>query len=691
MTEAFLEALHADPWTKSLVDLPELNRDVSSLIEGRVHHLRAVAQEHPAQLRSEALVILGPPGTGKTHLFARVRKGLGPRAVFVHVRPLLHTGLTAGHVLSEAVAQLAQPSFGRDEWQVEAMVGSLIGHVEGRGGDFPTAHLSAFQTLTRDALTQRLDEILEELLRRLPDLDDVFLERLLRIPFVPPRQKRALLAWMTGKDCDPSQLSRIGAASSMNPENVIRAFRTLTSAAALGAPLVLVFDQLENLIQRDATEERVTQYGNLIAELVDSTRGLLVVQMALDSEWEQGIAPRLNLSQQSRVMMKKVSAELPSPKQRRELLELWHGGLDAREHAFPWPFTSEQVEQLTALPGVTPRMLLSAFKEAREGGSPSLLREPSVTGAVGEIEPALNAEELSRVLAEEWHAQLVAAHALLDDAEGQRAGVDPDRLCDGLLLASEFASGAELRGVNDAYIPLLPRAAGGRWVCLLHQAHHRSIGAALERVLAQETTSPGLLLREQRRPLLPTWKSTNQLLIEAITRPHIAWHELTREEVASLLALEAIVQTARSGDICDPRGKPISEREVLGFLREEIHPERWTVTTKLRVATAGEAPRPDPSPTERAEESAPAHETSLADTVAGLGSPAGHEVPNDDLTVEIEAVLQRLRVASIERVIREVARLRTDAGRGTVMVGLERAGERVRWFGRNLVAWGDRS
>lgn len=680
MTEAFLDALHADPWTKSLLDLPELNLAVSSLIGERVYALRAAAQGHPEHLRTESLVVLGPPGTGKTHLFARLRKQLGPRAVFVHIRPLLHAGLSANHILGEAVTQLAQPSFGRDEWQVEAMVGSLIGYIEGSGGDFPIAHLSAFRDLPLAERTQKLEDVVEGLLARLPDLDDVFLERLLRIPFAVPRERRALLAWLTGRDCDPSQLSRIGASVSMNPENVVRALRTLTSVAALGAPLVLVFDQLENLIARDAAEERVTQYGNLIAELVDSTRGLLIVQMALDSEWEQGIAPHLNLSQKSRLMMKKVSAELPTRAQSRALLQLWHDGLDSPEHPFPWPLSAEQVDRVSSLPGLTPRMLLSAFKESLEGTPPSILEDEVRPVATGEGDGAL--EELTRVLEEEWRARLGAAHEHIDAAEDHRAGVDADRLCDGILVAAEFVSGAGLRGHNDPYIQMLPRepGGGGRWVCLLHQGHHRSIGAALERVLAREAELPGVLVREQRRPLLPTWKATSQLLAEAIARPRVVWHELTREETASLLALEELVQTARSRDICDARGRPISERDVFHFLREQIHPENWPLAAKLTGAKLTGA------------------ELTGAELDAGRAESSSREtnrmtLPSGDgeLRIELAAVLRRLRVASLDRVIREVSRGREGAGRAVVLDGLRRMDDQVQWFGRNLVAWGDES
>jgi predicted ATPase len=52
------------------------------------------------------LVVLGAPGAGKTHLFARLRQRLGPKAVFVHVRPLLNSEMTARFVLYEIAKQL---------------------------------------------------------------------------------------------------------------------------------------------------------------------------------------------------------------------------------------------------------------------------------------------------------------------------------------------------------------------------------------------------------------------------------------------------------------------------------------------------------------------------------------------------------------------------------------------------------
>lgn len=522
MSESFLGTVHADPWNNHLIDLTSLNARVTDTIEDCVRSVRECAKSRPRELRSESLVFLGPPGAGKTHLFARLRKHLGPRAVFVHIRPLIHAGLTPGFVLHHAVTQLAQPSYGQP--QADALVGSLLGYCEAQGVEFPRAHLSAFRELPEDARKEQAERIVDQVLELFPDLDDVFIERLLQVPLAAPRQQRALLSWLSGQDCDPSQLARIDAFQSLRPEHAVRALRTLGSLAALGSPLVLVFDQLENLVQRDQLEERITRYGNLIAELVDSTRGLLIVQMALDSEWEQAIEPQLNLSQRSRVVMKKQVIALPTPNESHALLQLWHEQLDDPAGPLPWPFERQAFDRLLALPGLTPRMLLSSLREAREGSPIGLLSEEPTRE-----ETAVETED---TLSREWMIRLDAAHTDLDRHEAQQNAIDEGRFCDGLLIAAEFEPELTLRGTGTAPVQLQTKGDKHVAISFLHHAHHRSVGAALDRLLELPETTRGVIIREQWRALSPTWRGTLAKQAALLARPGIAWHDLTREEAA---------------------------------------------------------------------------------------------------------------------------------------------------------------
>jgi hypothetical protein len=576
------------------------------------------------------------------------------------------------------------------------LVGSLIGYLEDQSADFPGMNVIAFRELPEAERFKRLAQLTDRLFEVFPDLDDLFVERLLALPFAAPRDRRALLAWLSGQDCDPSQLARIGAAASMDPGNAVRALRTLTSIAALGAPLVIVFDQLENLVQRDGTEERITQYGNLVAELVDSTRGLLVVQLALDSEWEQAIAPLLNMAQRSRLVMAKAALSLPTSKQSRSLIELWCSKLQEPGRSFPWPLSGEQLDRLCALPGVTPRMLLSALKEAREGTEPSILQQSCPVSRDGAtIDPASDAgldatrdegSDLGQLLSAEWATQVTLAHEQLDQAEQRGGAVDEGRLRDGLQLASAFGHDVSLKGASDAYIQLEPKGTGGKWVCLLHQAHFRSVQAALERVLAKSPSVHGLVVREQWRAFPPTWKTAADRQVQVLSKTHLAWHELLREEAAFLLAIEALSQLARSRDICDSRGVPVTEEQVFEYLRNDVHPEQWPVVVRLAADTAVErneslADAANPRAANGAREAKETRSVDKIDTATAMGL--------DAVSDRVLDVLRRLCVASVDRTIREVHRLQPELGRTAVMTALEALGDQVVWFGRSIVALRD--
>jgi len=127
ISATFLDSLHADPWAEQFADLPSLNAAASDAIEASIGKMRAVARAEPQSLRSSSLVVLGPPGAGKTHLFSRLRSRLGPKAVFVHLRPLVHMEITPRFVLGEVVKQLGYVTHGGSGLpQAHALVGSLL-------------------------------------------------------------------------------------------------------------------------------------------------------------------------------------------------------------------------------------------------------------------------------------------------------------------------------------------------------------------------------------------------------------------------------------------------------------------------------------------------------------------------------------------------------------------------------------
>jgi hypothetical protein len=652
MSRAFLDAVHADPWSDDFVDLATLNEGASNAIEDAIAKLRATARDEPRALRSTSLVVLGSPGAGKTHLFARLRRRIGPRAVFVHIRPLVHAEMTPRFLLGEIVSQLAHTTQGLP--QISALVGSLLAYLEGASTGFPTTFLEAYSEMSDKSREERLDAALERALEKWPELDESYLTRLLRAPFAAGPTRRALLAWLSGRDCDVAQLQRIGATASLSEDVAPIAIRTLAMVAAPGAPIVLVFDQLENLVEGGAAGSRLLAYAHLTSELVDTVRGLTLVHMALDSEWDRGIEPALNPSQRSRLVMRRETLALPTGKEREELLRLWCQKLPDPAESFPWPLGEVRLARLKTQPGLTPRMLLLECRRALDG-EPEL---DTTTAPSPDDEKADNDEGLQT----EWDGCLSRSRQLLSDAAEQRAALDAARLADGLLCAGRFLKGAEISADKQGRARLTLKTGQQRaHVAILAEGHPKSLGSVLTKLTTLANDTSVIAIRERARELPPTWKDTLAKRRALLASGRARWVDLDPDDCANLLALDELLQAARSGDVTNAQGEALGEDVVVAWVASELDVGAWRVMKDL-VATPADA------------------ESSEVEPAVAVG------VSEHSLLT-----LKRLRIASIDRLVREVIRLEPKATRASVQAELEAAGKRVGWFGRAIVCVRDAS
>jgi hypothetical protein len=652
MSRAFLDAVHANPWAEDFLDLPSLNEGASSAIEEAIHHVRATARSEPRSLRSTSLVVLGPPGAGKTHLFARLRRRLGPKAVFVHIRPLVHAELTPRGILGEIAQQLGYETRGLP--QVDALVGSLLGHLSGESSAFPRAFLNELEQLTDVERGERLDAALEQVLAIWPEADESYLARLLRVPFATGPTRRALLAWLSGRDCDVAQLARIGATASLGEDMSLSALRTLAAVAAPGAPIALVFDQLENLIEAGGVNSRLLAYANLTSELVDTMRGFVLVHLALDTEWQRGIEPSLNASQRSRLLMKQETLALPTAKERESLLRLWAERIPDPAAAFPWPFEEERFLRLRARPGLTPRMLLVECRRALD-------QEPEAEDSPDRAPSLLHSDadgpSGDDALRLEWTRRLDSARRTLDEAAEQRAPADAARLADGLLALGQFLPGVTLSAKGQAPARLvLDSKSGSERIAFLAEANPRSLAATLVKLSALAAQTRVLALRERAWDLPPTWKDTLSKRAALLATGKGRWVDLEQEDCARLLALDAFLQGARSGDVTDERGAPVLESAVVAWVRNKLNVSTWTIASEL-VSPAS----PEP---------------------IVLVPTATTETPSNAIALP---TLRRLRIASVDRLVREISRVEPGATRSAVLAELEAAGAKVTWFGRAIL------
>lgn len=699
MSRAFFDSVHADPWAQDFLDLTSLNAHAAASVEEAIEHVRRTARDEPSALRSTSIVILGPPGAGKTHLFARLRRKLGPRGVFVLVRPLVHAEMTPRFVLGEIVRQLAFTA-PRGLSQANALVGSLLGRIDGIGPGFPSTLLAEYKELAPVERAARLERALERLLALWPELDVGYLSRLLQVPFEAAQTARALLAWLSGEDCDQAQLQRIGATASLGDTRALPALRTLAAACSLGAPIVLVFDQLENLMDASGAGLRLRAYANLVAEYVDTLRGSVLVHLALDSEWTRGIEPTFNLAQQSRIVMRREVLALPKSSERQALLRLYYQQVLKPKAAFPWPLGAARVERLCNDPGYTPRMLLTEFRDALhaatheeiESAAAQLASDAAAPDAVEDAPASSPGPESSqratpdrRDVASEWLGRLRSARDAVRDASADRVPLHSARLADGVLALGRFVPGFVIKAKPRPPAQLaIESGAEIERVAILQESNHRSLAAVLARLTRLTEQSTVVVLREKARALPASWTETVRRKAQLLATQRARWIDIDAEDCARILTLASFLQAARSGDVSDSRGQAVTEAEVIEWVEATLDVASWPLSLALTQAACA---APEQKAAAAVEEGVADDERSAPESFIQELAPRVERrrrpLPADRFSAL--PTLQKLRVASFERLVREVLRVDPAATRATVLAELDAAGDHVRWIGRSIV------
>jgi hypothetical protein len=658
---SLFSAEHSDPWASDFVDVAALNAPVSDAIAAHIEQIRMQAPLGPSGLRSSSLLVLGPAGSGKTHLFARLRKRFGARAGFVLVRPELGLSMTPRHMLSAILDSLHRRCHGLDTRQLDAAVGALLAVLGDGDQRYPMTYLDDLQRddVRRAALIERVTASLEE---RYDEVHSGYLARLLAFPFASRVDRRGLLAWLSGRELEDGQLRRLGLPGAIPDQDVLPALRTLSIAAAFGAPVVVVFDQLENLVGEGDDAERVHTHANLVSELFDSVRGLVLVQMALDAEWTRRIRPMLSESQRDRLEARILNLELPRPDEREALLGAWTEAIPSSERKgyFPWPFDEPTWTSWRTAPGVTPRALMVACREAFEG------RSPAIPGS----SESVDRDALHDRLEAQWATYVQDARQQLEEAVGQKRGLDKECIVAALLRAARLlgakAVAQPARKPGDLVLESEGQSA---LVFVVQQPNARSVASALTKAVSAAESGRVVLVRERRLSFPPTWKSITQPLEQLDRAPNALWLHLDEEQVVHLLAVHDFLSSARSRDITDERGEPVEEQTVQAWLAGRAQEAPWTVVKDLitmEKAAGPESPLPPERATHRGEE--PQAPTGWHDVTDG---PAMR-------------TLRELRVASVERIVREVRASHAGLSRAAVVEEL-RSSRQAGWAGASVV------
>lgn len=691
----------SDPYAAEFVDLESLNAAASDAIRTRIGEIRRDAAS--PDLRSASITVLGPAGAGKTHLFARLRKACGARASFVLLRPEVGVETSLSQVLAAAVDGLKRPPPGHEDSLLECIVGSFLAVAQGAPTTFPRAHLADLRARGESAAEEAIEAALDLAERRFPEIDAEWLTELLHVPFRTPSVRRAAIVWLSGREPNELDLKRLGRTERLASAAVLPALRTLGVVAAVGAPLVLVFDQLENLASDH--DDLVHAHARVVADLVDGVRGIVVVQMALDAEWERRIRPTLTQAERARLEARVELMSLPTADERDALLRLWLDALpeDERPKPFPAPFTESTWNTLRTRPGITPRAILVAARRAMNGEDP--LPNVHTSGADAPETEDERTEELADRLEDLWLRRIAEAREEHDASTHEGRGIDVERIVGALVAVASLDPELKVDAgkPSQKFDARIVRGKSQVTLLLAQAVHPRSFSATLRHATGLASDRDVRIVRQAALGVPPTWKKVREQLTTLRDTPRVEVVELTRDELCELLATHDFLAAARSQDLAGPDGLPIAEKAVREWLGSRAPTQRSRALAPVGHATdvddvpqAKGTPETTPettaSPTSgvtssptissAAPTTASTTSTGPSPSIAASSTRAPVGPPGLFARGAGRAVLEQLRLASVDRVVREAVAL--GATRQLVLDELRRD-PNVRWFGRSIV------
>ncbi len=539
----FREAIMADPWETPRSDVPTIHQTVFEQCLQGLEYVRR-------NKRSTALLIHGAAGSGKTHLFSRLRSRLAPtmptatdrsEALFVWVRLQTSPRMIWRMVRRTLVNDWFRPLTDARS-QFDRILFHRLAQIRVAEGDLEPWYEYMLQEHP-DGLRELIDQIASNL--ALDRNTHVALEHLTFC-----RHRRDLQAWLCGDSLPEAALARLDLeqADEGDEEREDQARRTVLMLCQLAGselPIVIGFDQVEALESGSEDRAALFAFGQLVSTLHDSTSNVLIIS-AVQSAFATRLLDDSRIADRDR--MASFGNLSLSPLEQTEAGELIRQRLLASEEPLPpesqtellWPLSQTDLAQLFSSGSVTPRKLLTRCADRFDA-----LLQSTVTDQTIELPPAKTIDDF---LEETW--EMVVEEKLKTSHPEQTEEI----LRHSLPMAAQLIE-PDLKVAHDDQLPdvslILEGHSGRTGVSVCTQSNMTSLTARLKRLKSQSELGRLkrlVVIRDGRVPVSPTAKKAKEYL-QDLQKGGAAIVHPTPEVLATLDALRALLSDARSGDL----------------------------------------------------------------------------------------------------------------------------------------------
>ena len=579
----FASGVAGDPRKDRYPDVPGLGDTAFNGILG------LIAQKQRSPGMNVAGMVVGETGVGKTHLIARLIDAGTNGEVPCHtayLRPFIDPHGGFRYLLREIVVNL-QMKIGSDSSSALDRLAARMGceafsrltagisdaRYRKKCAQLQRNPLAILSTQFHPAQTKK--KLIAFAAKHFLEIDPAFhrgfLTAMLHYCLYPSHRPDAV-QWLMGRVIDSDALKRLGVPDrSQASESALEdeAREILTSfdrmLARYGTPLVVFFDQLENL----STPDQITTFQRMIFFLGDTCSAMLPLAFFRGADWEHGFVGKLDDYCRTRLEANKYDLAGCSRDQAMALIRsrLDHAleGMDRPDPLYPFhPRHKSALESMLNMAEMHPRQVISRANR--------LLHQ-----ILFDTVPAPKTE--AEILKAAYHAWYETILANMDQYRPDR-----DRLALGLKLylanrppdcpysvrrVAETSKSRKYIALT-ADLTLADGHSAPAVVMVDVELHHKSVSASLRRGIDHLKSHPegrALYVRDGRCPFPgpDRWKETNKRLT-ALKAGGGAAIFLNEEARACLYTLAFLEQDLRSGDISDESGVPLERAHLDAFI-----------------------------------------------------------------------------------------------------------------------------
>lgn len=322
-----IQVKKSNPFATNRVDTPfQIHADLTEVYQDQFKRLRALLEDikNDKNHQSVGAVVIGEPGSGKTHLMMRLAKEVLKYNRLLFIRQPTHAKSVLFHIYSRILESLMQEVPNTSFSQLDHLLTRSFAHIFQISVNAPRSGLAKFiksknakdefvlNVIQEEPLAlfeklgeegsrkkleywqqieKRVTEWWREKFGNLGGYTPLILKGLIKYcSYSDPHKRQIVRNWLSAYETESDELASIGLnilGQDINREDfALQAIGVFAKLSVMDEPLIIIFDQLEALGEKQ-NQEILFSFGTAVKEIFTHVHNSLIILNLYPERWEQ--------------------------------------------------------------------------------------------------------------------------------------------------------------------------------------------------------------------------------------------------------------------------------------------------------------------------------------------------------------------------------------------------------------------